>query len=183
MSKHQTSRNMYLSITSVKINKIGFLVFFIFAALNLSGQLGHTQEVVVDVSGRPALNFKLRSDEVKGFVIQKGNDFEAKDIHIGLTNLKTGLETRDKHTKKYLETEKFPEAILIEAKGSAGKGTGKIKIRGIEKNIAGTYEIKGSAIEATFPLKLSEFGISGIKYMGVGVNDDVTVHATIPVKK
>ena len=141
------------------------------------------QEVVVDVSGRPALNFKMRSDEVKGFATQKGTEFEAKDIHVGLTNVKTGLDTRDKHTKKYLEVEKYPEAILISAKGSGGKGTGKIKIRNIEKDIAGTYEVKGDKIEATFSLMLSDFGISGIKYMGVGVNNEVIVHAILPIKK
>lgn len=154
-----------------------FLVVGLFV-LNLKAQ-----EVVVDVSGRPALNFKLRTDEVKGFATQKGNDFEAKDIHVVLTNVKTGLDTRDKHTKKYLEVEKYPEAILIAAKGSGGKGTGKIKIRNIEKDIAGTYEIKGDKIEATFSLMLSDFGISGIKYMGVGVNNEVIVHAILPIKK
>lgn len=101
-----------------------------------------------------------------------------------LKNLKTGKELRDKHaTEKYLEVGKFPEAVLLKASGRNGKGEGRIKLRGIEKDVKGTYKINGSELESTFPIKLSDFGITGVKYMGVGVNDEVVVHVTVPIKK
>ncbi|MNT82283.1 YceI-like domain protein [compost metagenome] len=83
---------------------------------------------------------------------------------------------------KYLQVSKFPDATLVSAKGTGGKGTGKIRIKGIEKDIAGTYKINGKMLEAEFPLTLSEFQIKDIDYMGVGVEDKVTLHVVVPVK-
>jgi polyisoprenoid-binding protein YceI len=81
-----------------------------------------------------------------------------------------------------LETTKFPEAVLVSAKGKGGKGTGKIKIRGVEKDISGTYKVQGKVLSADFKLNLSDFGMTDINYMGVGVEDTVTLHVTLPVK-
>ena len=61
-------------------------------------------------------------------------------------------------------------------------GIGKIKIRGIEKDIAGTYKVEGKVLKADFPIKISDFGIGDINYMGVGVEDTVTLHVAVPVK-
>lgn len=148
----------------------------------LVSSLAWAQQVVVDVKARPALSFKIKTSDIKGFAIQKGNSFEAQNIVVSLTNLKTGMELRDTHTKKYLEVEKFPEAILISAKGEGGTGSGVIKIKGIEQKISGTYKIEGSNLVAEFPLKLSDFKITGVKYMSAGVDDDIKLAVTVPVK-
>lgn len=140
------------------------------------------QQAVVDIGLRPAGSFKVKTSDVKGMVLKKGSSFEAQNIVVGLTSLKTGIELRDTHTKKYLEVEKFPEAILVSAKGEGGKGTGTIRIKGIEQKISGTYKIEGSSLVAEFPLKLSDFKITGIKYMGVGVDDSIKLVVTVPVK-
>jgi len=142
----------------------------------------HAQQAVVDVVLKPAGSFKAKTSEVKGFATRKGNEVSAQNISVGLNSLKTGVDLRDKHTKKHLETEKYPEALLVSATGKDGKGTGVIKIKGIEKNIAGTYKISDNMLQAQFPLKLSEFGITGIKYMGIGVNDEVQVQVSVPLK-
>ncbi|MFF6464151.1 YceI family protein, partial [Staphylococcus aureus] len=110
------------------------------------------------------------------------DEVSAENIVVNLKSLKTGVELRDKHTQKHLETEKFPEAVLLSAKGKGGKGTGKIKIRGVEKDISGVYKVEGKTLKAKFKLKLSDFGIEDINYMGVGVEDEVTLAVTVPVK-
>jgi hypothetical protein len=140
------------------------------------------QEAMVDVSLTPAGSFKGRTHEVVGFAVRKGAAVEAHNIIVHLKNLKTGIGVRDQHTQKHLETSKFPDAVLVSAKGEGGKGTGVIKIHGVQKEISGKYEIKGKELVAQFPLKLSDFNISGIRYMGVGVDDEVKISVAVPLK-
>lgn len=140
------------------------------------------QSVVVDVVLNPMGDFKAKSSAVKGRAVVKGGEVLAENIVVDLKTLKTGVELRDRHTQKYLETDKFPEALLISAKGKGGKGTGKINIRGIEKDVSGVYKVEGGLLKAKFKLKLSDFGIEDISYMGVGVEDEVTLSVIVPIK-
>jgi polyisoprenoid-binding protein YceI len=141
-------------------------------------------EATADVSLTPAGSFTAKSETVKGEATLKGNAVTADKIVVDLRNLKTGIALRDRHSRdKYLEVDKYPEAILTDGKGKDGKGTGKLKIRGIEKAVAGSYTIKGDTLFAEFPIKLSDYDIKKVKYMGVGVDDDVTIKISVPVKK
>lgn len=141
------------------------------------------QEAEVSVVLKPAGSFKAKTNEVKGEVEKKGDTFQAENIVVELGNLQTGIELRDKHTKKHLEVEKYPQAILLKATGQNGKGEGEIEIKKIKQKIAGTYEVEGNMLVAHFPLKLSDFKISGIKYMGVGVDDTVQLLVKVPIKQ
>lgn len=145
-------------------------------------QAALAQEAVVDVTLNPMGDFKGKTSDVKGFATVKGDEVTAENIIVNLATLKTGVELRDKHTQKHLDTKQFPEAVLVSAKGKAGKGTGKIKIRGVEKDIAGTYKVEGKQLVADFKLNIGDFGIKDINYMGVGVEDEVAIHVTVPVK-
>lgn len=150
--------------------------------LTLGVSSAFAQSVVVDVTLNPMGDFKAKTTQVKGEAIVKGDEVSAQNIVVNLTSLKTGVELRDKHTQKHLETSKFPEAVLVSATGKGGKGTGKLKIRGIEKEVAGTYKVEGKLLKADFTVKISDFGIKDINYMGVGVEDTVTLHVAVPVK-
>jgi hypothetical protein len=141
------------------------------------------QSAVVDVSLTPAGSFKIKTADVRGFAHSNGDTIEAKGISVGLKNIQTGITLRDTHTKKHLEVDKYPDAVLLQASGKGGKGSGVIKIKGIEKKIAGTYKIEGHQVIAKFPLKLSDFNINDIKYMGVGVDDEVSLTVAIPIQK
>jgi polyisoprenoid-binding protein YceI len=142
-----------------------------------------SQEAFADIRLKPANSFKVKSTDVKGFATQKGDIVEAKNIIVGLKNIDTGIGLRDKHTKNYLEVEKYPEAVLVSAKGQGGKGEGIARIHGVEKPISGTYKINGDKLTAEFPIKLSDFGIKEIKYMVVSVVDDAKITVTVPIKK
>ncbi len=155
------------------------LIAFLILSLSVSA---FAQEASVDVKLRPAGAFKGKSTEVRGFAVQKGDEVEAKDINVGLKNIATGIKLRDEHTRKHLEVEKFPDATLVSAKGKGGKGEGIVRIHGVEKPVAGTYKVEGGKLMAEFPIKLSEFGISGIKYMGIGVDDEAKINVTVPVQ-
>ncbi|WII73699.1 YceI family protein [Bdellovibrio sp. 22V] len=156
-----------------------------FATLILSMSVSYAamaQSVTVDVVLNPMGDFKAKTSDVKGSAVVKGDEVSAENIVVNLKGLKTGVELRDKHTQKHLDTTKFPEAVLVSATGKGGKGKGKIKIRGVEKDVEGTYKVEGKVLKADFKLNISDFGISDINYMGVGVEDEVTLHVAVPVK-
>ncbi len=140
-------------------------------------------EVTIDVTLNPMGDFKAKTSDVKGNAILNGDEVTAQNIVVSLKGLKTGVKLRDEHTQKYLETSKFPDAVLISAKGKGGKGTGKIKIRGIEKDISGTYKVDGNMLNAKFILNIADFKIEDVNYMGVGVEDNVTLVVSVPIKK
>jgi polyisoprenoid-binding protein YceI len=139
--------------------------------------------VVVAAKLSPAGSFEATTSTVKGVVTKNGDEFTAAGVTVPLDTLKTKMKLRDEHMKdKYLETKKYPNAELIEAKGKGGKGTAKIKIRGVTKEVSGTYKVVGDKeLVAQFPIKFSDFNITGIRYMGVGVKDDAQVTVTLPI--
>jgi polyisoprenoid-binding protein YceI len=148
----------------------------------LFSTIAWSASVTVDVNLSPAGSFKGKTSDIKGFVTKKGDEVSARNIVVNLKNFKTGIELRDKHTLKHLETDKYPEAILISATGKKGKGAGKIRIRGIEKEITGTYKINNNELLADFKLNLADFKITNVKYMGAGVDDEVVLHIAVPIK-
>jgi len=139
--------------------------------------------VTVKIQMRPAGSFEIKTQDIKGQAVQSGNQVSASNVIVDLRNLKTGIELRDEHTLNYLDVKNYPEAILLSASGSGGNGTGKIKIRGITKDIAGTYIISNGMLEAEFPLKLADFNITGVRYMNVGVKEEIKLKVSLPVRK
>ncbi|MFN8846823.1 MAG: YceI family protein [Bdellovibrionales bacterium] len=154
----------------------------IFLACLIFGNLAFSAEASFDIKLSPAGNFTGKTSDVKGSAKKMGSKFTAENIMVNLTTVKTGIELRDEHTLKYLEASKHPNAILVKAEGENGKGTGVIKIKGIEKPIKGTFKINGNELMAEFPISLKEFKIEGIRYMGVGVKDQVIVKVKVPVQ-
>ena len=140
--------------------------------------------VTIKAKLSPAGSFEAVTSDITGTAIIDGQKVSAKDIKIPLDTLKTSIDLRDRHMReKYLETEKFPHAELIEASGENGKGSAKIRIRGFEKDVAGTYELLNSNkdLKAKFKIKFSDFNITGISYLGVGVKDEAEISVVIPV--
>ncbi len=135
-----------------------------------------------DIKLSPAGAFTGKTPDVKGFVKKVGSKFIGENIVVSLKNIKTGMALRDKHTQEHLGTDKHPDAILVKAEGENGKGKGVIKIRGIEKEVEGTYKVDGKNLVASFPIKLSDFKIEGIRYMGVGVKDQAVVNVNVPIQ-
>lgn len=138
--------------------------------------------VAVDVTLSPAGHFRAETENVRGFAYKVGDGFAAENVLIDVNTLKTGVGLRDKHTRQHLEAEKFPEAKLIKAAGQGGKGSAIVEIKGIKKKVNGTYTVVGNTLKAQFPMHLSELEIKNIRYMGVGVKDDVVINVTLPIQ-
>jgi hypothetical protein len=107
---------------------------------------------------------------------------EAKGVVIDMRSITTGISLRDKHTKEHLMVDKYPQARLIRAIGKDGKGKAQIEVKGIKTVVSGTYAINGDELVAHFPMTLSSVDIKNVKYMGVGVKDEVMVNITLPLK-
>ena len=85
--------------------------------------------------------------------------------------------------RERLEGDKHPMISLQSGDGSGNQGKGLIKIKGIEKPIEGTYQVSGDSVTAEFKLSLKDFAIEKIRYLGVGVKDEVMVKVQVPLKK
>lgn len=113
------------------------------------------------------------------------------DLAVDLQTLETGIGLRDDHLrKKYLEVERGPayaQAHLrnIRVEKLAGKTPFRavLMLHGQTKEVTGTADIKpegdGYRLNASFPVRVSEFGIPEPTYLGVGVKDEVTVRVNL----
>ncbi len=132
----------------------------------------------------PMGDFVGKMKITSGNVVFQDGKYKAKNIIVDLNSLVTGMDLRDEHAKnKYLETKKYPTAVLMDAIGANGAGKARIKIRDKESVVNGTYKISssGKSMKAEFVVKLSSFGISDISFKGIGVDDDVRIEVIVPV--
>lgn len=144
-------------------------------------QLAQASDVKVDVTLSPAGSFVAETTKVKGSAYQTPNGIAARDIEVDLNSLSTGIGLRDKHLKNHLQVSKYPIAKLSAAIGKNGQGKALIEIKGVKKQVAGTYSINGHQLNAEFKVHLPDLGLTDMSYMGVGVDDDVTIHVTLPI--
>ncbi len=115
-------------------------------------------------------------------------------LAVDLRTLQTGIKLRDTHMREnYLEVQKGPgydQAVLtqirLDGNTSAPIGkvgfTGILAVHGVQREVTGTADIRrvgdGLRVQASFPVKVSEFAIASPSYLGVGVRDEVTVAVT-----
>lgn len=158
---------------------------FSIVLLLLSSLVWAESNVDVDFRVSGGKKFTASTKNIKGKVVLQNGEYIAQGIVVDLKSLSTGMGLRDDHMKnKYLEVSKFPEAVLTVGKGKGGNGIGKIKIRGVEKDIKGTYkQLNDKEVEAKFDLNLPDYNITGIRYLGVGVKDTVSLRVVVPLEK
>lgn len=150
---------------------------FIFSVSVMAGG-----KVVLFVTLSPAGSFQAVSSKAKGNVIKQGDSFTADKISVSIESLKTGIDLRDEHTWKHLNSSKHPKAILTKVKGEGGKAVGTLEVNGVKKPVSMTYKVAGSDINAKFSVKASDFKLPKAEYLGVGVNDVIVIEATLPYK-
>lgn len=114
---------------------------------------------------------------------------------VDLDTLDTGIGLRTNHLRRtYLETDKgaeYAHAVLsrirldgVSTETLTGRGafSGMLRLHGVEKPVSGQVELQRSGssvrVRAVFPVVLAQFDIQKPQYLGVGVKDEVVVHAT-----
>lgn len=139
-------------------------------------------KVTLFVTLTPAGSFQAVSNKAKGNIIKDGDMFTADKISVSIESFKTGIDLRDEHTWKHLNSSKNPKAVLSAVKGQNGKATAQLEVNGVKKPINISYAVAGSDVNAKFSVKASEFGLPPKEYLGVGVGDVINVEATLPFK-
>jgi polyisoprenoid-binding protein YceI len=157
------------------------IIFVLSLTLNSAIAIAQSASVQVDVGLSPAGSFKAETKKVKGTAYKTADGVAAENVIIDLKSLSTGISLRDKHMKEHLMVEKYPQAKLIKAVGKNGKGVATVEIKGKKQKVEGTYKIKGNSLIAEFKVPLAQLDIKDIRYMGVGVKDEVTIHTTLPL--
>lgn len=139
-------------------------------------------KITLFVSLSPAGSFNAVSNKAKGNVIKTGDSFTADKISVSIESFKTGIDLRDEHTWKHMNSTAHPKAVLSDVKGSGGKATGMLEVNGVKKPINIMYTVAGQDVNAKFTVKASEFGMKKAEYLGVGVVDTINVEAVLPYK-
>jgi polyisoprenoid-binding protein YceI len=115
------------------------------------------------------------------------------ELAVDLKTLATGIGLRDRHLKdNYLEVGRgtaFAAARLQEIRVQALQGTtafsGVLMLHGERREVTGSATIRpngaGYRVEATFPVRISEFEIPDPTYLGVGVKNEVQVRVNFTV--
>jgi hypothetical protein len=165
------------------IRKILFIAIFV---VSFASQAATKKSFIVDVSLFPAGSFQIKSSKIKGKVsLNTDGTLEAKNIRIPIKSLKTGIDLRDEHLKKKLgyESDSKVNLLLLQATGKSSKGNATFEVLGEKQTVPFTYKkIDKKYGQAEFQLDLKKFKISGISYMGVGVEDMVKVKVVLPYK-
>jgi polyisoprenoid-binding protein YceI len=133
-----------------------------------------------------------------GLVVRGEDVVLSGEARLDLNQLVTGISTRDEHMKnKYLETDKYPEAVLkinetkiakdLMASGGKIVVPGTLTLHGQEKPVAVQLEIFAESNSyrgiSTFKVKLSDFAITIPSFAGVTVADEVEVKVETSLKK
>ncbi|MBT3980287.1 MAG: YceI family protein [Bacteriovoracaceae bacterium] len=131
---------------------------------------------------KPAGTFNINIEDVQGFLATDGKVVQTSKIVADLTTLTTGVELRDQHTKRYLNVKKFPVATFLKGRGKKGRIKGVLIVKGIEREIMATYEIRGDRAVAKFKTLISDYGLEYIKYKEIFVKDEMWITITLPIK-
>lgn len=140
------------------------------------------EKITLFVTLTPAGSFSAVSKKAKGNLIKENGAFTSDKISVSIESFKTGIDLRDEHFWKHMQSAKHPKATLTDLKAKDGKGTATLEVNGIKKPITLTYAEKGQEVEAKFKVKASDFGMAKAEYLGVGVDDSVAVEATVAFK-
>lgn len=179
-----------------------FLVWCIFGLLfSIASSSSPSRHKIDFASGEKSVDFlatgKPSSLKIKGHGDDLGGLFSWIDQEVSgeatfrLDSLDTGIGLRNEHMKKkYLETEKFPEARLrIQALHAPTFENlqsqrelpfeGTLLLHGVEKPVKGVAKLEKSdgrlKLDTEFNLKISDFGISSPGFAGITMADEVKI--------
>lgn len=155
-------------------------LFFALSFLLVSCLSYAESKTTLFVALSPAGSFQAVSKKAKGNLIKQGDTFTADKISISIESFNTGIDLRDEHTWKHLNSTKHPKATLTDLKAQGGKATAMLEVNGEKKPINITYKTANDEVHAKFSVKASEFKLQKVSYLGVSVEDMINVEAILP---
>lgn len=172
---------MYQKKLSRHFGILLFLMVSLLFGIKTAESAGEKRGVTVFVELSPAGSFEVTGNRFRGGKLAKsGGGFAVTSLSVKSKDLKTGLDLRDEHMRKRLGE----EVIIHQAKGLGGSGKGMIEINKVKKEFNFSYKpATDKLLEVTFQLKLTDFNITDVNYMGVGVKDNVKIKALVPISE
>lgn len=153
-----------------------YLLLILFLNANLAAK-----EISVYVTFSPSGSFKAVSEDFSGRVISKEGKVFAKKVKVRVKSFKTGVGLRDEHFQKHLKGKKHPQIYITNVSGEKGTASGDIYVAGIKKSIKMKYKIKNGLLLASFSLNTQDFKLKKVKYLGLGVNENVKISVEMPI--
>jgi polyisoprenoid-binding protein YceI len=172
-----------------------FVSMFLMATTSMSAVAATTYQIQPSSSpveflatGRPGfLKIKGTGAYAEGTVTQGEKGF-AGAITVNLAKIDTGIDLRNAHMhEKYLESQKFPTAVLqlqsvAFESGNAGKCTfsGELEIKATKKPVSGTCELtmngdQSVKVKSEFSIALAEYPVGVPSHLGITVAEKVGV--------
>lgn len=151
-------------------------------ALLLSLNAFAENQVTLNVKLSPTGSFQAVSKKLKGKLEKTGDGFKADTISVSIESFKTGIDLRDEHFWKHLNSTKTPKASLKNLLAKSGTATADLEVNGITKPINITYKEEGANVKANFTTDASLFGLPKASYLGVGVENNVEVEVLMEYK-
>ena len=136
-------------------------------------------------------DFEAKTTAVTGSVTPMNGGALKGTLAVELVKLETGISLRDRHLRQnYLEVQKGPDFSVaklenIKVERLPGKTTfkGTLTLHGQKREVSGTADVqqdgKTYRVDASFPLLISSFQIPEPKYLGVGVQDEITIKVNL----
>lgn len=147
-----------------------------------------TDEYSVRFDGKRAkgmfhkMKAEIRFDENKLSVSQVKLEVETKSI-----SLNNSLKTWHVKKRKWLDVKTHPSITFVSNKfEKAAKGytvSGKLKMKGVEKDIRVPFNFVKQVFFGSFKVKRSDFHVGKTKGFSKLVSDSILIEFTIPVKK
>ena len=140
------------------------------------------EKITLFVTLSPAGSFQAVSKKAKGNVIKENGVFTADKISVSIESFKTGIDLRDEHLWKHMQSSTNPKATLSNLKASGGKGTAQLEVNGKKNPVTIVYVEKGPEILAKLIVKASDFSLPKAEYLGVGVDNLVAIEVALQFK-
>jgi polyisoprenoid-binding protein YceI len=146
-------------------------------------------------------SFEARTTALSGSLsIDAGSTSFDGQLLVDLTTLDTGISLRNRHMlDNYLEIQKggdFAVAALSQIDIGAFKSgiidgptpfTARLQLHGTTQPVTGIAKLIMRAssvrVEATFPVRISDYGIADPRHLGVGVKNEIAVRVTFLAKR
>lgn len=139
-------------------------------------------QVTLNVKLTPTGSFQAISKKIKGKLEKTADGFKADTITVSVESFKTGIDLRDEHFWKHLNSTKNPKVTLKKLLAKDGKATADLEVNGVTKPINITYKTEGTNVKANFKTDASIFSLPKASYLGVGVDNNVEVEVVMEYK-
>lgn len=117
-----------------------------------------------------------RGGFIEGEVVEEGGKYNGT-LLVDVRGFETGIKKRDGHVQDYLDSKSHPVSSLVlkKVEQKTNSFEGDLTIKGKTKAIFGYFKMDASHLKAIFKVKVSDYPIGKVSYLGFGIEDEIEV--------